>query len=90
MLTGVASRGAAWLTIITESKADTAHDRGSEGQAIPTINAESATGEGMPHEDRSGRTMTKPTISATEGRGMENPLKGFLHSTQTVPRTGRR
>jgi hypothetical protein len=75
-----ATGGAAWLTIVDESKADHAQDRGSEGQAIPTINAESATGEGLSNSERSGKTMMKPVqthrLASVEGRGGISPLKG--------------
>jgi hypothetical protein len=71
-----ATGGAAWLTIVDESKADHAEDRGSEGQAIPTINAESATGEGLSNSERSGKTMTKHMVTTVEGQGGISPLKG--------------
>ena len=83
--------GAAWLTIIAKSKADHAHDRGSEGQAIPTINAESATGEGLSNSKRSDKKMMKPVqthrLASAEGRGGISPLKGDNPPPLDAPRT---
>ncbi len=78
-------RGAAWLTIGTKARADNAEDRGRWPRG-PMTNAGSATGEGLPNDERSGETTMKHLISTAEGQGGVSPLKGENPQPTSVPR----